>query len=650
MPKPLPFLPVMDDNTLSVRNVRAHDWVESSFFDSDERPENDFLGVSIDTKKITALFVLIFFVCTLFFVRSAYLQVIHGQGFALLAQRNKTKIRVLPARRGVIYDRSHKLLTYNIPNFILQIIPNELPKDGVEKLKIITDLSVLIHKSEGQINTLLASRPGYLPVRVVDTITYKDALSLDVAIANMSGVTLMETQQRQYDIKDAKSLSHVLGYTGNISEKELEKRSEYILTDDIGKEGLELYYEDALRGKNGSQEVEVDALGAEKSIVSEEQSIDGTSLQLAIDDNLQKESERALLDSLKKFNKKRGVVIATNPKNGEILAAVSLPAYDNNEFAKGITPISYAKLIADPDKPLFNRIFAGEYPSGSTIKPIVASAGLQEHIITKSTAFLSVGGLRIGEWTFPDWKAGGHGMTNVTKALAESVNTFFYIVGGGYDSFQGLGVDRLVSYFKKFGLGEKIGADVISEHSGFIPTPEWKVKTRKEPWYIGDTYHIAIGQGDVIVTPLQINEFTAYFANNGTSYIPHLVKALEPPKGSGAQIKPVVYRSHIVDDEVTGIVRDGLRQGVLVGSGRRLSTLPFTSAGKTGTAQWGVNKDPHAWFTGWAPYENPEIAVTVLIEEGEEGSRTAVPVAYDILKWYFSEGKKAGHIQELTTE
>ena len=388
--------------------------------------------------------------------------------------------------------------------------------------------------------------------------------------------------------------------------------------------------------------VEVDALGREKQVVSEDVPIDGYNIVLTLDQKLQKVAERALSETMKKMGKKRGAVIISDPRTGGIRALVSLPAYKNNDFARGISSQAYSELLSDPSRPLFNRALYGEYPSGSTIKPLVAAAALQEGVVTPSTTVRSTGGLRIGEWYFPDWKSGGHGTTNLAKALAQSVNTYFYMVGGGYGEFKGLGVEKLVSYFQKFGLGTLTGIDLFGERDGFVPTQKWKEEVKNEPWYVGDTYHIAIGQGDIVVTPLQVNAFTQYFANGGVNYRPHFFESFLDESGERGDVrKPEVMKEKIVDTRHVEAVREGLREAVVSGSARRLSTLPVASAGKTGTAQWHSWKSPHAWFTGWAPYENPELVITVLVEEGEEGSRAATPVAYDILKWYFSERKKS---------
>jgi penicillin-binding protein 2 len=292
--------------------------------------------------------------------------------------------------------------------------------------------------------------------------------------------------------------------------------------------------------------------------------------------------------------------------------------------------------LQDSNRPLFNRVVAGEFPAGSTIKPVMAAAALEEKIINENTTINSNGGIRISEWIFPDWKAGGHGLTNVKKALAESVNTFFYYIGGGYDNFKGLGIDKIVKYFKLFWLGQPTGIDLPSEGTGFVPTPAWKEEAKDEVWYIGDTYHVSIGQGDVSVTPLQVANYTAFFANGGKLYKPHLVKQVLDSQNQVIKDMPTeVLATGFVSPQNIEIVRAGLRQTVLSGSARSLNSLSVPIAGKTGTAQWSTRHQPQAWFTGFAPYDNPQIVVTILVEEGGEGSAAATPIAKEIFDWYF---------------
>jgi penicillin-binding protein 2 len=246
---------------------------------------------------------------------------------------------------------------------------------------------------------------------------------------------------------------------------------------------------------------------------------------------------------------------------------------------------------------------------------------------------MSTGGIAVGQWFFPDWKAGGHGRTDVVKAIAESVNTFFYAIGGGWSDIVGLGPDRLAAWLERFGWGSELGIDLPGEASGVVPTPAWKAKRSTEPWYIGDTYHMAIGQGDILVTPLQVAAATAAIANNGTLYQPQMVAAIADSSGKLQPVAPRVLADRLASSDVLALVRRGMRSTVTDGSAQRLKTLPVEAAGKTGTAQ--VSKgEPHAWFSAFAPYDHPKIVLAIVVEHGGEGSSVAVPVADDVLRWW----------------
>ena len=366
----------------------------------------------------------------------------------------------------------------------------------------------------------------------------------------------------------------------------------------------------------------------------------GKTLLLTIDQELNQKIAQVLQNTTTRLQRPKAAAIALNPHTGEVLALVSLPTFDNNLFNQ---PHKYSEkinaLLRDETQPLFNRVISGEYPPGSTFKIMISAAALQENLINQWTQILSTGGIQIDKWYFPDWQARGHGLTNITKALAESVNTFFYYIGGGYQNFKGLGLDKIINYAIQFNFGKILGIDLSHEASGFIPTREWKINTKHENWYIGDTYHLSIGQGSILVTPLQIANLTATIANGGKIYRPHLVKQIfsgdiENPQ-EVQNISPKILNSNFIDKNNIEIIQQGLQRAVTHGSASYLNDLPFTTAGKTGTAQAGENTDPHAWFTVYAPYENPEIVLTILIENGGEGSTVALPVAKEILRWYF---------------
>ena len=611
-------------------------WVEDSF----SAPESlatggnaGFLSLSLTDKKIKIFYLLLLLGLAALFCKSFYLQIIRGGYYFSLAEENRTKVEYTPADRGIIYDRNGAPLVQNVFGFSLSIISADLPKDKDKKEGVLNTAASLAGITRAELDGKLkdSSKYYYQSIVIKTGIGYEQAMALKIISSDMPGVYLDIDSWRQY--LAGPSCSHLLGYVGKISSGEYDSnKSNYLLSDNMGKAGLEKQYESYLKGQHGQKKIEVDALGREKKVISQTSYIAGASLILSLDAGLQNKIYGILTDKVKDG---RAVVVVSNPQTGEILAMVDYPSYDNNLFAQGIKADDYKKLLDDQNKPLFTRSIFGEYPSGSTIKPTIAAAALQEKIITRNTTVNSTGGLKVKEWFFPDWKAGGHGATNVIKALAQSVNTFFYYVGGGYGDFKGLGVDLLVKYFRLFGLGEPTGIDLPGERGGFVPTPQWKEETKKEQWYIGDTYHISIGQGDLLVTPLQVNSWTATVANGGKIMRPRLALGVARPDGSKEFFPPQITRENFISAENINIVREGMRETVKTGSARSLNDLKIAVAGKTGTAQWSTTKKNHAWFTAFAPYDNPTFAVTVLVEEGGEGSVVATPIAKEILQYWF---------------
>lgn len=639
---------VIQEGKLSYGNFNGKfhlNWVEEAFTPTERGEET--VGNHLPPKYIYFLRVIVAIFLTILGSRLLWLQIAKGDYYRDLANGNRLRLEHPEANRGIIYDANGKDLVHNVANFLLYCVPADLPKDSSERDKLIDHLADITKGFDAteiktKLNDLKPSKIEYYqPLFLADNIEYDQALKIYLESFSVPGITLSSASRRNYDLPTL-SLSHVLGYTGKISPEEYSANSDvYSSIDYIGKVGLEKSWEEELRGIPGLKQVEVDALGKEKKVVSETPSVPGNNLLLSLDVTAQQKLEAIMATYLAKVGLKKGSAVVLNPQTGEIISLISLPAYDNNIFARGVTKDEYKALADNPDNPLFSRAVSGEYPSGSTIKPIYAAAALQEKIITESTSFLSTGGLRVGQWIFPDWKAGGHGQTNVKKAIAESVNTFFYYIGGGYDNFVGLGIDKMVFYLRKFLLGAPLGIDLPHEGSGFVPTKEWKETTKKEKWYIGDTYHVAIGQGDLIVTPLQVAAYTMYFANSGTIYRPHVVKEIVKPSGESVKkIEPQILAKGMIDQSNIQVVREGMRQTVTSGSARSMSSLPVEAAGKTGTAQWSTKKDPHSWFTGFAPFNNPSIVITVLVEEGKGGDLIASPVAREFMQWYFGEYKK----------
>lgn len=570
----------------------------------------------------------------LFFLagRSVQLQIVEGQEYRSAAEINRIRIVRTPAPRGAIVDRHGAILTRNVPRFQITLNPLDLPREAEGRETILTKLAKL---TQIPLDTLRESaRLARLPVSpIVLTANLKlaDVYPLLIATQDIPGIAVEIAAAREYLYGEA--FAHLLGYLGSIDAREKPDfvARGYRLNDTVGKAGLEKTYEKFLRGRDGRTYVEVDAQGATQTTIAKEEALSGQALALMVDAELQRKVTEIMKTALSAARKTRAAAVALDPSTGGILAMVSLPSYDTNLFSGGATRgEAYRALLANSDHPLFPRAIAGVYPSGSTIKPVLAAAALQEGIITRNTSIVSTGGLRVGQWFFPDWKTGGHGVTNVTKAIAESVNTFFYMIGGGYDKFTGLGMERLPAYLERFGFGKITGIELPGEAKGFVPTPQWKEATKSGAWYIGDTYHLAIGQGDFLVTPLQVAQMTAYFASGGKWVEPRLtIRGVEQQNRSTADSAgPGIAPEHIET------VRRGMRAAVTQGSARSLQALSISSAGKTGTAQWSSTKSPHAWFTGFAPYDNPEIVITILVEEGGEGSAMAVPIAREILDWW----------------
>jgi penicillin-binding protein 2 len=572
--------------------------------------------------------------------RAFVLQVMAGGDYRAAAEGNRIHREVTKALRGVIYDANGELLVKNVPNFELLLHARELPHPDDPAFSAVSEQirSMSQQSSEDFTTAYEQSIISGQAVPVREDVAYTDALQLMIESANVPGTSVEVRYGREYLTDSA--FSHILGYTGKITAEEYASLgdTQYLLNDDIGKAGLEASYETALRGEDGYREIEVDYQGNEKTILSDTEPIPGETLHLTLDAGLQRYLYERLAEVVDAGELPGASAVALDPRTGGILALVSYPAFDNNKFATGISQADYDQLANDPRHPLFHRAISGTFPSGSTFKPIVAAAGLEEGIVTPSTTVNSTGGLQIDRFFFPDWKAGGHGITNITRALADSVNTYFYLLGGGdNETTTGLGVDRIVEYARRFGLASPLGIDLPGEAAGFLPTKGWKEEVKNEPWYIGDTYHLAIGQGDILVTPLQVAAYTAVFANGGTLYRPHLVDHMTTANGEAiASAEENVINEQVVSPSSVVTVRAGLREAVLDGSARSLQSLPVSSAGKTGTAQFGDEEKTHAWFTAFAPYETPEIVVTVLAEEGGGGNDTAVPVARDALQYYFS--------------
>lgn len=550
-------------------------------------------------------------------VRGFFVTVVMGEEYRLLSDSNRVRTTLIHAPRGIIFDRTGKLLVYNTPGF---------RKVEGEKVKILS-------QDEGL--SLLGKGDKQLEV---DSI-------------------------RQYPFKDA--FAHVVGFIGQITEDELKEKKGYRGTDLLGKDGIEQSYEATLRGVDGKELVEVDAMGKPMRKLGVTDPLPGKDITTTLDADLQIATAKAMEQVAK------GSVVVSTPK-GQILTMVSKPSFDTNMFTQGktyksATTSGYQRvadvLLDGKTQPLLNRAIAGTYPPGSTFKLITAAAGLETGTIDKNFSIEDTGVLKVGTFSFGNWYYIQYGKTDgtvdVVKAIKRSNDIFFYTVAGK------LGVDRLSEVAKQFGVGQVLGIDLLGEAKGLVPTKEWKEKTLDESWYLGDTYHYGIGQGFLLTTPLQVNAWTVALANGGTVYRPRLVEKNEDPiigkVPLAAESLRLIKQGMIESCAPTGVAwplfKFKVKNEKLKVDGKNILAVPagtesaglkdsqeyrqITVACKTGTSQHGGEKDlPHAWITLYAPAYDPEIVVTVLNESSGEGSSEAGPIAKKVLEAWFSKGER----------
>lgn len=571
--------------------------------------------------------------------RTFYLQVLRGGQFQVQAEGNRVAVVPLQAPRGIIYDRFGTQLIENVASTDVLIDPTSLPRAD-EIGMLLERLPALLGVAPEEVQMAVErARQTQRDVLLRKALVHDAVLEMEGALASLPGVRLSSALVRRYLY--AQALASVLGYASSITPEELAHSPDRRLTEVTGKAGLEYTYEKGLRGQSGARYVEVNADMRAQREVRAVPPVAGADLHLTLDAELQQFVFNLLAEHVRVSASGQtagAAAVALDPRSGAVRALVSYPSYDPNLFSQPAKADGAAVILTDEAQPLLNRAIAGLYPPGSIIKPLLAAAGLAEGIITPATTVLSTGGIRIGPWFFPDWAAGGHGPTTVTKAIAQSVNTFFYQLAGGDAHQPGLGVAKIAAYLRAFGWGEHSGIDLPGEKPGLIPTAEWKEREKGERWYIGDTYHLGIGQGDILTTPLQVARATAAVANGGLLVKPYLVERQLSSTGSEVLHEAEGQRVPVAREHLT-VVREGMRQAVTEGSARRLSALPLALAGKTGTAQFSSSQDTHAWFTSFGPLDNPELVVTVLLEGGGEGDEAAVPLAGEIWQWWAEKRK-----------
>jgi penicillin-binding protein 2 len=614
-------------------------------------------GESIPNRSFKGLWGFLVLTVALLTFQCYQLQIKHGHSNQALSEGNSVRILTQTADRGLITDFSGTVLAQNSRQIALAINPQTLPVKPAERqevYRLIKEKAGLDEETMQFIERNRLKSGGAFVVK--QNLSKEESLLFQEWFANLPGVVMLEVPIRHY--ADLPSLGHILGYVGPVDEDDL--RQGYTMNERIGKSGVEKTYNPQLQGQAGKVKAVVNAFGEvvpsfAAEVVTPVQA--GSTLRLSIDSRLQNIAAQALRNEMERRTKKYGElkqfggsIVVLDPATGAVRAMVSLPDYNNNWFGQGITTKQYEELLSSPANPLLNRAIAGQFPPGSTIKPLIASAGLQAGVITARTEMVTPEAIYIGQFRFPDWKT--HGLTNTRKAIAESNDIFFYAVGGGWEErkFRGLGIESLNRYLGEFGLGQPTGIDLDGEAKGLLGNASWKRENLDEPWYIGDTYHASIGQGFTLATPLQMAAATAVIANGGTLWKPQLGWSVLDPETQQETLLPhTVLRKDFIAPHHLQTVREGMRQTVESGSARPLNTLKVKSAGKTGTSEFNNDKKlTHAWYTGFAPYENPELVFAILIEAGGDSYESSVPVAEEILRGYFNEPLAPG--QKLTSE
>jgi penicillin-binding protein 2 len=613
-----------------------------SFKEASNIAERDDGALDLIKKRLLGVFCVVLFFLSVIILRLWFLQINNGDEYETRAYDNRVRIRQLVPPRGHILDRNNKEIVTNRPAFNVTLIQEDSHDlgDVLKRLAPILqmDVSELWEKIREASDT-----PRYVPVILKEDIDWQTLAYLENHNHEFSGIRTEVQPVRVYHYGDL--AANVIGYLGSISKKELESadRDIYSGGDIVGKKGLEKLREEDLRGEKGHSYSEVDAKGFEQQLLKAVEPLPGNEIHLTLDVDLQQ-----IAESYMEAGEKSGAVVAIEVKTGRLLVAASAPTIHIKDFVGGISRKKWQALLDNPKHPLINKVVQATYPPGSTYKMVTALAGLATGVIDEETVFYCPGYYSFGNRRYRCWKHAGHGPVNLFKAISESCDVFFYQVG------QQVGVDVLAEYANKLGLGKTTGIEMEYEKSGLAPTKSWKEKYRKAKWQNGETLSVAIGQGFNLATPLQICVMTATLANGGKLYRPQLVEQVIDPEG-----KVVESLTPELVSDITGLDRyfEAIKRGMEEvvqgkhGTARKVAIDGLRIAGKTGTAQvvkiaqYRNLKDDeipykyrdHAWFTCYAPVDDPEIAVTVLVEHGLHGGSGAGPIARAVLNQYFSD-------------
>ncbi len=617
------------------------DWQDDS-----QTAQQETMCHPIRTRVLRVVLLLVFTALTFQLWR---LQIVQGRAHRAAAEDNSLRLATIAPLRGVIYDRNMVPLAVNAPSFSVSITEADVPNNERERIfrETANVLGVPVEEIEQSLKTRRRDAAPFTPIAVRDSVPRDRAMQLEERSWALPGVHVRVDPIREYI--ESPIFSHVLGFMALPTEEEYATRYKaegYSMSDRVGSSGAERMYESDLRGRPGGRILEVDAAGRPLREVVERPAESGHRLILTIDAQLQRLAYRVLSERIKPGTS--AVAIATDPRNGEILAMVSIPSFDANVFSDPQRDSDIAALLQDPALPMFNRAVSGQYPPGSTFKLVTGIGALEEGVANRGTKINCNGGLRLpspygGAPTFlPDW--GVMGVLDFVGGIAQSCNVYFYTLGGGFGEIAGLGNERLARYARVLGYGDVSGVDLPAEAPGRVPTQDWKAATVGEQWFPGDTYNMAIGQGYVLATPLQVSNVTNAIANGGTYYRPHVVRAVLDAEGRTLrEVPPVVTSRVTLKPETLSVIRDGMIAVLDTEQSRRFKIPTIVVAGKTGTAEFSGPKDDkgigptHGWFTAYGPAEAPRISLTVFVERGG-GPSDGLPIAMDILREYFGQG------------
>ncbi len=595
---------------------------------------SDHLVEKFLNNRVRLAVILMLVACGLIITRLYYLQILKGSKYVELSINNRLRITTIPAPRGIIFSKKNEVLASNNPSFDLNLIPQDTPDVNA----VLDKISVMFNINKQLMKKKVAAqrgRPPFEPVTLKKELPWEEMSLALTHKMDLPGISIDVVPKRYYCTESL--APHVFGFLGEIDRNEIAQYPQgvYRQGDLIGKFGLEKWGEQYLRGEKGGLQTEVDAYGNRQKILAEIEPTVGCNLVVTLDVYLQKTAEKLLADKV-------GAVVAMKP-TGEVLALASSPGFDASQFSRGIDYAEWNKLITNPLHPLLNRAIQTQQPPGSVFKIITAIAALEERVIDPSEQVFCPGYYTLGNTTFRCWKKGGHGSVAMHDAIVRSCDTYFYTVG------QRLGVDRIHKYATMFGLGDKTGIELDNEKSGLIPSESWKKKKTGVPWQKGETCSIAIGQGYVQTTPLQIANFFCAIANGKFLPRPRLVEEVRcDADNSKTPIESKKIRDLPVSPKTLAFIREAL-MGVVhdpTGTATRVKIDGLTIGGKTGTAQVvsrrlasGGEDSPwkyrdHAWFVCMSPVENPEIVVSVFLEHGGHGGSAAGPIAREMVAAY----------------